>query len=96
VRGGIHNLAAKASVDLERPGTPQSEEIRRLVTASDFFSLPATLRKSRPQSWDFSYTVSVEDGARSHTVNCHKDAAPAELRKLIETLEPSARIEPPA
>lgn len=94
MKGGIHNLPATASVDLDQPSA-RASEIRRLVGASDFFTLPETLKKPRPQPWDFSYAVTVEDGARTHTVTCHKDAVPAELRRLIETLEPSARIEPP-
>ena len=81
---------------MERIGTGESAEVRRLVSACDFFSLPGTLRKARPQPWDFDYTVSVEDGPRAHTIRCHKDAVPPELRRLIETLEPSARVEPPS
>ena len=95
VKGGIHGVPATASVDLEQAAAPQADLIRRLVAASGFFGLPPKLRKDRPRPWDFDYTVSVEDGARSHTVTCHKDAAPEGLRKLIEALEPSARIEPP-
>jgi hypothetical protein len=44
------------------------------------------LLKARPQSWDFTYTLTIEDGAQRQ-VRFHLDAAPPALRDLVEFIE---------
>jgi hypothetical protein len=41
------------------------------------------LLKPRPQPWDFTYTLTVDD----RQVRFHLDAAPAALRELVDYLE---------
>jgi len=46
---------------------------------------PQSLLKARPQSWDFSYTLSIDNGAQ-RTIAFHLDAAPAPLKALVDCL----------
>ena len=78
--------AQSHSVDLDALPAAQASQLRDLVLACDFFSLPATLSKPQPQSWDFVHTLQIQDGAQSHTVRFHEDAAPAALQKLTQAL----------
>lgn len=78
--------AQARTVDLAAMPSAQALPLRALVLACDFFSLPATLLKPRPQSWDFVHTLQIQDDARSHTVRFHEEAAPAALQQLTQAL----------
>jgi hypothetical protein len=71
------------NVDVERLPAADAARVRALVQALDPAHLPATLLKARPQSWDFTYTLTVDD----RQVRFHLDAAPAALRDLVEFIE---------
>ena len=58
-----------------------------LVDAARPFDLPTQLLLPSPHSWDFLYTLTIEDGGRSREVKLHLDAAPPTLRALVEWLE---------
>lgn len=74
------------SVDVDRLPAPDAARVRALVQALDVAHLPATLLKARPQSWDFTYTLTIEDGVERQ-VRFHLDAAPPPLRELVEFIE---------
>jgi hypothetical protein len=74
------------SVDVERLPAADAARVRALVQALDVEHLPATLLKARPQSWDFTYTLTIGDGVERQ-VRFHLDAAPAALRDLVEFIE---------
>ena len=71
------------NVDVDRLPAADAARVRALVQALDVEHLPATLLKARPQSWDFTYTLTVDD----RQVRFHLDAAPAALRDLVEFIE---------
>ena len=75
--------AQTQSVDVDRLPARDAARVRALVQALDVEHLPATLLKGRPQSWDFTYTLTL-DGRQ---VRFHLDAAPAALRELVGILE---------
>jgi hypothetical protein len=72
-------------VDLDSLPAAKATPLRKLVQALDLANLPPTLMKPRPQSWDFVYTLTVDDGAR-HQVRFHTDAAPPALCELTDLL----------
>jgi hypothetical protein len=74
------------SVDVDRLPAADAARVRALVQALDPAHLPATLLKSRPQSWDFTYTLTIVDGGEQQ-VRFHLDAAPPPLRDLVEFIE---------
>jgi hypothetical protein len=70
-----------------RPAAPTSNTCQRPGRGRGAGGhLPATLMKPHPQSWDFVYTLTVDDDAASHQVRFHTDAAPPALRELTDIL----------
>jgi hypothetical protein len=78
--------AQTRTVDLDHLPAVEAARLRALLAAVDVAQLPSTLMKPRPQSWDFVYTLTVENGA-SKQVRFQVDAAPAALKELVEVLE---------
>jgi hypothetical protein len=78
--------AQTRAVDLGQLPAHEAARLRALVQAADLAHLPASLLKARPQSWDFVYTLTVENGARRE-VRFHGDAAPPALQELVEVLQ---------
>lgn len=78
--------AQTRNVDLARLPPAEAAPLQALVRALDPGHLPATLLKAHPQPWDFTYTLTVDDGP-CHRVRFHADAAPPALRALVERLE---------
>jgi hypothetical protein len=79
--------AQTRSADLSALPAAAAQPFQQLLQESDFFALPDTLSKPAPQSWDFQYTLQVQSGGRSKTVNYYLDAAPKALQKLTAALE---------
>jgi hypothetical protein len=82
--GGFTGAAGAQAwnVDVDRLPAAEAARVRALVAALDPAHLPATLLKPRPQSWDFTYTLAIDD----KQVRFHLDAAPAPLRELVKIL----------
>lgn len=78
--------AQTRSVDVDQLPAADAARVRALVQALDPAHLPATLLKARPQSWDFTYTLTIADGVERQ-VRFHLDAAPPPLRDLVEFIE---------
>lgn len=76
--------AETRTVDTARLPAAEAQRLQALVQQLD--APPAqSLLKARPQSWDFSYTLSIDDGATRH-MQFHLDAAPAALKELVDCL----------
>jgi hypothetical protein len=86
--GGFTGAAGAQAwnVDVDQLPAAEAARVRALVAALDPAHLPATLLKPRPQPWDFTYTLAIDNGAQRQ-VRFHLDAAPAALRELVELLE---------
>jgi hypothetical protein len=78
--------AQTRDVDVDSLTASDAARARGLVRALDLAQLPPTLLKARPQSWDFTYTLTIDDGT-PHQVRFHLDAAPPALRELVEFIE---------
>jgi hypothetical protein len=78
--------AQTRDVDVDSLTASEGTRVRGLVQALDLAQLPPTLLKARPQSWDFTYTLTIDDGT-PHQVRFHLDAAPPALRELVEFIE---------
>jgi hypothetical protein len=74
-------------IDTECIAKGNADRIAELVRDVNFFSLPGSIRLSKPRSWDFLYTITVKDGSNQRTLEFHKDAAPAALQKLVDIIE---------
>lgn len=78
--------AQTREVDLDRLPAAEAQRLQALLQAADLARLPPSLLKSRPQPWDFVYTLTVENGARRQ-LRFHTDAAPAPLSELVDMLQ---------
>ncbi len=75
------------SVDLAALPHERRAHASALLDAARPFDLPTQFLLPSPRSWDFLYTLTVEDGGRTREVKLHLDAAPPSLRALVEWLE---------
>lgn len=72
-------------VDVDQLPATEAQRLHGLVQALAPAALPASLLKDRPQSSDFTYTLTIEDGA-SRQIRFHIGAAPPALRELVDCL----------
>jgi hypothetical protein len=78
-------------VDLAKLPADEAARLRKLVEDARLPELPARLAKSAPQPWDFSHSLTVEDGGSSRTIEFHEDAATPELQRLAQEIAQAGR-----
>ena len=84
--GGFGGIRTAASLDLAKLTEKKAAEARRLVDATKFFDLPATIRAKTAHPDRFQFDLTIEDDARSHTVSIAEEAASKELKSLLSWL----------
>lgn len=81
----IASLNAPLTIDVSALPDGDAAELRQLVDRSRFFELPASV--ARPHGADArTYTITIEDEGRSHTVTLVDPVAPGALRVLLDRL----------
>ncbi|ASC71234.1 hypothetical protein XM38_021860 [Halomicronema hongdechloris C2206] len=91
-RGGFAGMATTLSVDTDSLPANEAYEIKELVSVANFFSQPANLTATAPGAADqFTYTLTVKDNGRQHTVETTDTSAPTALRPLLQRLTKMAR-----
>jgi hypothetical protein len=77
-----------ADVETTQLDSAASDQVERLVQALGFFDLPATVHGDEVGADFFRYEVTINDGARAHTVSFNDDETPATLplRALVAAL----------
>jgi hypothetical protein len=94
--GGVAGIRLASSTASDTLPQPAARELTRLVEASNFFALPARIDAEGAAGDRFTYTITIDDGSRSHTVQVSDAAAPAALRPLIGWLmQATRRRDPP-
>jgi hypothetical protein len=89
--GGLAGRSLRLALDTSDLAAADRAEIEELVEASGFMDLPPVL-EGEPEARDaYTYTVTVEDGDRSHTVVVADSAVPDSLRPLITRLTERAK-----
>jgi hypothetical protein len=83
--------AVTRTIDLDALPDEARRIANKLVAAAHLFDRPAAMLLKAPKSWDFRHLVTIEDGARSHSIELHLDAVDAPLRALVEWLDAQAR-----
>ena len=79
--------AVTRSVDVAALPHDRRAHASALLDAARPWNLPTQFLLAAPHSWDFLYTLTIEDGDRTHVVKLHLDAAPPTLRAVVEWLE---------
>jgi hypothetical protein len=77
-----------AVVDVDTRNPARAAALRSAVDASGFFALPATVGGGQVGADFAAYEITVEDGARRHTVKLVDDGSPqtAALRALRDAV----------
>jgi hypothetical protein len=90
MEGGIAyfpGLSQPVTIDSEQLSHQESDELRRLIDAADFFNLPPNVGKPARGAADYrQYTATIQEGQRQHTVHVMEPIEDANLRRLIEFL----------
>lgn len=88
--GGFAGLTEKiASVDTKELVRAKAEPLEKLIERVGFFGLPAVMTGNAVGADQFKYEITVEDGARHHSVAFVEDDSPqtAPLRGLVKQLQ---------
>jgi Emfourin len=80
-------LERPLELDTAELAPEQAASLERLVRDAGVFALPARAGAPAPGAADYrSYTITVDDGARSHTITVAEPIEDAALRALVERL----------
>lgn len=81
-------LAALVAIDTAALPPDVATALEELVNQADFFSAPATVgRVSRGAADQQTYTITIRDAHRSHTVRVVDLAARPEIAALVRALQ---------
>jgi hypothetical protein len=84
--GGFGGMRREVRIDTGSLPSVEGEGLERLVGDAGFFSLPEKF-PAPPRGADyFTYSITVEDGGRRHTVGVAQPMVPEGLRPLIREL----------
>ena len=87
--GGIAHLpglAAPTTIDTDVLSEEQRTELDALIRSAGFFELPSDLPAARGAADYQTYTITIEDGGRRHTVRVTDASAGPGLSALVEHL----------
>lgn len=84
--GGVGGMRKEAQIDTSALDSRHADEIHRLVAAADVPGLaePTISMKGAPDR--FHYTLTLEDGARTHAVTFEEERTPERVRPLLEAI----------
>jgi len=84
--GGFGGMRREARVETGSLPSVEREPLERLVGEAGFFTLPAKFPRPEKGADFFTYSITVEDGDRRHTVEVAQPVVPVNLRPLIREL----------
>jgi len=91
-RGGFAGMATTLSINTDSLPANDAYDIKELVSVANFFDQPANLTATTPGAADqFTYTLTVKDDGRQHTVETTDMSAPTTLQPLLQRLTRMAR-----
>jgi emfourin len=84
-------LSRPVRIDTQELAAEQADQLKGLVERARFFEQPAELGSPPPGAADLrSYTITVQDGDRTHTVKTSDALEDPALRDLVEYLRVQA------
>jgi hypothetical protein len=87
----IASLNAPLTLDVSSLPERERQDLEQLVERMAFFELPA--RRPRPQPADArTYTITIEDAGRSHTITVTDPLPAGDLRVLVDRLRWHAAV----
>lgn len=85
--GGFAGMRLTKVFDTATLTTEEANRLRQLLDAADFLNLTPNITSSNSQPDRFQYKLTLEDDDRQHTVIIGEQAAPANLKPLLEWLK---------
>jgi len=85
--GFFPGLAAPKTIDVDALPEADRTELKALVDAAAFFSLPGRVPPTRGAADYRTYEITIEDGGRRHTVAVSDPVENPALANLIEKLK---------
>lgn len=89
--GGFAGIRTTGVVDTRMLPAPEAKKVEALVESAGFFSLPEKFPTPKKGADYLMYTLTIEDGARSHSIEVDEPSAPESLRQLIRYLAASKK-----
>jgi hypothetical protein len=89
--GGFSGMRKTSVVNTLTLPAREAKKVEDLVESAGFFNLPEKFPKPKSGADYFTYSLTVEDGDRSHSVEVSEPSAPASLRPLIRYLAASKK-----
>jgi Emfourin len=84
--GGFSGIKTTGVVDTRALPAIEAKKVEDLIASAGFFSLPKIFPKPKSGADYFTWSLTVEDGNRSHSVEVSEPSAPDTLRLLIRYL----------
>ncbi len=84
--GGFAGMRLSTDLNTDTLNSDESREVRALVDSSGFFDLPKTITPTSKGADQYSYSIIIEEGQKTHTVQFSETAMPSGLRPLINYL----------
>ena len=81
--GGFGGIRREVRIETQSLSREEREPLEGLVQASGFFSLPRKFPRPGKGADYFTYSITVDDGERRHTVEVSERSLPEGLRPLI-------------
>jgi hypothetical protein len=81
--GGFGGMRREVRFETQSLAREEREPLEGLVQASGFFSLPGKFPKPGKGADYFTYSITVDDGRRVHTVEVAEPSLPEGLRPLV-------------
>ena len=85
-------LAKPIVIDTDQLSDQAAMEIEKIVAQANFFALSKTVGKPAPGAADYrQYTITIQDGKKSHTVTTFDPIQDPKLQALVQYLQTKAR-----
>ena len=86
--GYFPGLNKPVTIEVDRIEVSEAEELKRLVEATHFFDLPATIGAPAQGAADYQYYVlTVEESGRQHTVRIFIPVEDVTLQDLLHAVQ---------
>jgi hypothetical protein len=89
--GGFSGMRTTGVIDTQKLPADEVKKVQGLVESAGFFNLPEKFPKPKSGADYFTYSLTVEDGNQSHSVEVSEPSAPESLRPLIRYLAASKK-----
>jgi hypothetical protein len=90
--GGFAGIPLQSVIDISQLDPQERQEMQDLVNSSRFFDTPLPAASSQTAGADrFTYSLTIEEGAKKRTVNLNEADIPENWQPLIQRINLLAR-----